>query len=119
MGALGLALIRNNSQLMNQIRSVEYSYDNIPQVLRSLKNHEFDVCVGDISIMATYLTKEPDTYSLVEEAIALDSFVYAFKKGSKALKNEVEEALFDLEKTGKLEEISKKWFGINMVIFGK
>ena len=119
MGALGLALIRNNSQLMNQIRSVEYSYDNTPQVLKSLKNHEFDACVGDISIMSIYLTKEPDTYSLVEEAIALDSFVYAFKKGSKALKNEVEEALFDLEKTGKLEKISRKWFGINMVIFGK
>ncbi len=119
MGSLGLALIRNNSQLMNQIRSVEYSYDNTPQVLKSLKNHEFDACVGDISIMSIYLTKEPDTYSLVEEAIALDSFVYAFKKGSKALKNEVEEALFDLEKTGKLEKISRKWFGINMVIFGK
>ena len=34
MGSLGLALIRNNSQLMNQIRSVEYSYDNTPQVLK-------------------------------------------------------------------------------------
>lgn len=119
MGSLGLALIRNNSQLMNQIRSVEYSYDNTPQVLRSLKNHEFDACVGDISIMSIYLTKEPDTYSLVEEAIALDSFVYAFKKGSEGLKTEVEKALFYLEKTGKLEEISRKWFGINLVIFGK
>ena len=119
MGSLGLALIRNNSQLMNQIRSVEYSYDNTPQVLRSLKNHEFDACVGDISIMSIYLTKEPDTYSLVEEAIALDSYVYAFKKGSEGLKTEVEKALFYLEKTGKLEEISRKWFGINLVIFGK
>ena len=119
IGALGLALIRNNSQLMNQIRSVEYSYDNTPQVLRSLKNHEFDACVGDISIMSIYLTKEPDTYSLVEEAIALDSYVYAFKKGSEGLKTEVEKALFYLEKTGKLEEISRKWFGINLVIFGK
>ena len=119
IGALGLALIRNNSQLMNQIRSVEYSYNTLPQVLNSLRKHEVDVCVGDISIMATYLTKEPDTYSLVEEAIALDSYVYAFKKGSTALKNEVEEALFDLEKTGKLEKISRKWFGINLVIFGK
>lgn len=119
IGALGLALIRNNSQLMNQIRSVEYSYNTLPQVLNSLRKHEVDVCVGDISIMATYLTKEPDTYSLVEEAIALDSYVYAFKKGSEGLKTEVEKALFYLEKTGKLEEISRKWFGINLVIFGK
>ena len=119
IGALGLALIRNNSQLMNQIRSVEYSYNTLPQVLNSLRKHEVDACVGDLSIMATYLTKEPDTYSLVEEAIALDSYVYAFKKGSEGLKTEVEKALFYLEKTGKLEEISRKWFGINLVIFGK
>ena len=119
IGALGLALIRNNSQLMNQIHSVEYSYNTLPQVLNSLRKHEVDVCVGDLSIMATYLTKEPDTYSLVEEAIALDSYVYAFKKGSEGLKTEVEKALFYLEKTGKLEEISRKWFGINLVIFGK
>lgn len=119
IGALGLALIRNNTKLMNQIDSVEYSYNTLPQVLNSLRKHEVDACVGDLSIMATYLTKEPDTYSLVEEAIALDSYVYAFKKGSKGLKTEVEKALFYLEKTGKLEEISRRWFGINLVIFGK
>ena len=119
IGSFGASLIRNNTKLMNQIDSLEYSYNTLPQVLNSLRKHEVDACVGDISIMATYLTKEPDTYSLVEEAIALDSFVYAFKKGSEGLKTEVEKALFYLEKTGKLEEISKRRFGINLVIFGK
>ncbi|AIN93997.1 substrate-binding periplasmic protein [Treponema putidum] len=119
MGGLGLTLIKNNPELMNQIYLVEYLYNNIPQILNSLKNHEVDACVGDISIMATYLTKEPDTYSLIEEAIALDSFVYAFKKGSTALKEEVENALFEMEEAGRLEKISRKWFGTNMVIFGK
>ena len=119
IGSFGASLIRNNTKLMNQIDSLEYSYNTLPQVLNSLRKHEVDACVGDISIMATYLTNEPDVYTLIEEAIALDSYVYAFKKGSEGLKTEVEKALFYLEKTGKLEEISKRWFGINLVIFGK
>ncbi len=117
--SLGAYLIKNSPEIMSQIHSLNDSYSNIPQILGDLKAFGVDACVGDLSIMATYLTNEPDVYTLIEEAIALDSYVYAFKKGSEDLKTEVEKALFYLEKTGKLEEISRKWFGINMVILGK
>ena len=69
--------------------------------------------------MAEYLNKEPGVYSLVEQAIALDSYVYAFKKGNKALKAEIERVLYILEKKGVLEKISRKWFSKDLLIFGK
>lgn len=118
-GSLGAVLIKNNPDMMSQIHSMNDSYDNIPQILGDLKNLGVDACVGDISAITEYLSKEPDVYSLVEQAIALDSYVYAFKKGNKALKTEIERVLYILEKKGVLEKISRKWFATNLVIFGK
>ena len=117
--SLGAYLIKNSPEIMSQIHSLNDSYSNIPQILGDLKAFGVDACVGDISTMTEYLNKEPDVYSLVEQAIALDSYVYAFKKGNKALKAEIERVLYILEKKGVLEKISRKWFGINMVILGK
>ena len=118
-GSLGADLIKNNPDLMSQIHSLNESYDNIPQILEDLKTLGLDACVGDISLMAEYLNKEPGVYSLVEQAIAQDSYVYAFKKGNKALKTEIERVLYILEKKGVLEKISRKWFGKDLLIFGK
>ena len=118
-GSLGAELIKNNPDIMSQIHSLNDSYENIPQILGDLKAFGVDACVGDISTMASYLDKEPDVYSLIEQAIALDAYVYAFKKGSEALKSEIEQVLYELEYEGVLEKISRKWFGTNMVIFGK
>ncbi len=117
--SLGAYLIKNSPEIMSQIHSLNDSYSNIPQILGDLKAFGVDACVGDISTMTEYLNKEPDVYSLVEQAIALDSYVYAFKKGNKALKAEIERVLYILEKKGVLEKISRKWFGVDLLIFGK
>ena len=118
-GSFGADLIKNNPDIMTRIHSLNDSYENIPQMLGDLKNLGLDACVGDISTMTEYLNKEQDVYSLVEQAIALDSYVYAFKKGNKALKTEIERVLYILEKKGVLEKISRKWFGKDLLIFGK
>ncbi|UTC82988.1 ABC transporter substrate-binding protein [Treponema denticola] len=118
-GSLGPELIKNNPDIMSQIHSLNDSYDNIPQILEDLKIFGVDACVGDISAIIEYLSKEPNVYSLVEQAIALDYYVYAFKKGNKALKAEIERVLYILEKKGVLEKISRKWFGKDLLIFGK
>ena len=49
----------------------------------------------------------------------MDYYVYAFKKGNLALKNEVEKNLLKLEQQGTLEKISRKWFGADRIILGK
>lgn len=118
-GSLSIDIIKKESEFMDNIQSLDDSYGNTPQVLRDLKNNKIDICVGDISTIASYLKAEPDVYRLFEQPIALDSYVYAFKKGNKALKTEIEQVLLVLEQKGVLEKISRKWFGINMVIFGK
>ena len=118
-GSLGAALIKNNPEIMNKIHSLNDSYSNIPQILGDLKAFGIDACVGDISTLSSYFNKEPDVYSLVEQAIALDSYAYAFKKGSVALKTEIEQVLYELEYKGTLEKISRKWFGTDIIIFGK
>jgi len=117
--SLSISLLKNNPDIMSRVSEVKESYNNIPEVLSDLKNYGIDACVGDITTLALYLKTEPNVYTLFEQAIALDSYVYAFKKGNLALKKEVEQNLLEMEERGIFEKISRKWFGINLVIFGK
>lgn len=118
-GSLGVSIIKNNPELMAKITSVRDTYNNITEVLGDLKNLGIDAGVADISAISEYLAKEPDVYKIFEDALAIDYYVYAFKKGNLALKNEVEKTLLKLEQQGRLEKISRKWFGADRIILGK
>lgn len=118
-GSLSISLLKNNPDIMSRVSEVKESYNNIPEVLSDLKSYAIDACVGDMTTLATYLKAEPDVYTLFEQAIALDSYVYAFKKGNLALKNEIEQNLLEMEEIGFFEKASRKWFGTNMIILGK
>lgn len=118
-GSLSVSLIKNNPDIMSRISEVKEYYKNTTELLGDLKNHAIDACVGDITTLAVYLKSEPNVYTLFEEAIALDSYVYAFKKGNLALKNEIEQNLLQMEERGVFEKASRKWFDTNIVILGK
>lgn len=118
-GSLGISVIKNNPEIMAKMTSVRDTYNNITEVLGDLKNLGIDACVADLSTIIEYLTNEPDVYKIYEEALAMDYYVYAFKKENLALKNEIEKNLFKLEKKGTLEKISRKWFSADRVILGK
>ena len=66
------------------------------------------------SVMAEYYIAQqadPNQYVVIPEPLATEAYVIAFKKGDNALKNQIETALSELKKNGRLAEISKKWFG--------
>ena len=118
-GSLGISVIKNNPELTAKIAYVRDTYNNITEVLGDLKNLGIDAGVADLSAIIEYLANEPDVYKIFGDALAMDYYVYAFKKGSLALKNEVEKNLLKLEQQGTLEKISRKWFGADRIILGK
>ena len=118
-GSLGISVIKNNPELTAKIAYVRDTYNNITEVLGDLKNLGIDAGVADLSAIIEYLANEPDVYKIFGDALAMDYYVYAFKKRSLALKNEVEKNLLKLEQQGTLEKISRKWFGADRIILGK
>ena len=74
------------------------------------------------SIIGNYLlTSKGKDYETIpsRDIIQTKGSVIAFKQGNTELRDKVQNALYELNREGKLEEISNKWFGKNMVIIGE
>ena len=92
-------------------------YDTYDTAIMDLKAGRIDVIAVD-QVLGEYKNNNMNgelaecTYSL-----GADYYVIGFKKGNDGLKDKVNEAIKALLDNGKAEEISKKWFGKNIVVF--
>ncbi len=71
------------------------------------------------NIIGNYLitSKNKDYETIPSENITISSgSVIAFKQGNVELKDKIQNALVKLNEEGKLDEISNKWFGKDMII---
>ena len=71
------------------------------------------------NIIGNYLitSKGKDYETIPSENITVSSgSVVAFKQGNVELKKKIQNALVKLNEDGKLDEVSNKWFGKDMII---
>ncbi len=115
---VGLDVIKFDKKFDGMFKEVK-EYHGTMAGISDVKNRGVDAAIADISIITKILKDNPGVFQIIEEAIASDYYVYAFKKGNHTLKNEVEKTLIELEEFGVLEEISRKWFGADVIIIGK
>ncbi len=112
--ALGLLNKLDNASDLNIMEYKDYD-----QAILDLKAGRVDVVAID-QVLGQYKNKNLD--GLLEECsydLGNDFYVVGFRKEDVELTNKVNSAIETLVKNGKAEEISKKWFGKNIVIFGK
>ena len=92
-------------------------FRNHNESLKAVLNNECSAAImGDIVYKA--LIKEnnlENEFKVMEKPLLYTNHVIGFKKGNVELKNKFEEALQSLIDSKKAEEISKKWFGENLV----
>ena len=62
------------------------------------------------------MTKETDTFVLVEESLAPEQYGIGVKKGNEALLEKLQAAFDTMNEDGKAAEISTKWFGEDRVL---
>lgn len=67
-------------------------------------------CVLMDEIVANYYISKGSAYRVLDEALADEEYGIGFKKGSVALRDEVESILKEMKADGTLAEISTKWF---------
>lgn len=115
-GSVGMDILE---KYMKDIFSQIKGYNETTVTFSELQNRSIDACITDLSAAAYLMKYQSNDFAILENCLASDSYVYAFKKGSVALKNEVEAALMALEENGTLEKISRKWFDANIIILGK
>lgn len=73
-----------------------------------------DSIVADYSIIAT-----GGPFAVVGAPLAKEAYGVAFRKGDKALRDEVQKTMEDMAKDGTVARISTKWFGHDISVIGK
>ena len=104
------------SEFGKGVQIVEYG-DNLTAFM-DLETEGIDALFCS-SIIGNYLitSKNKDYNTVPSEGITVSNgSVVAFKQGNTSLRDEVESALVKLNAEGKLDSISNKWFGKDMII---
>ncbi len=86
------------------------SYDESVSVFNDLKTERLDASVVDYGVAMEYIANNPDDYAITKIMLSNEPLAVTIKKGNLELKDKVNKALANLSKTGKLKEISEKWF---------
>ncbi len=88
--------------------------DNV-MLLNGLKQGELDSVFTD-SIVIYYIARESEDFVLLRKSYSDEEMAVGFRKGDAALRDKVQEILFDMKADGRLAEISSKWFGSDITI---
>jgi len=94
-------------------------FQNTQEAINALEKDEVECVVYDLLSINNLIQTRKGSYRVLDEAIAYEEYVIAFRKEDIALKNAVESTLEEMAKTDFLEKTSKKWFGANISIIGR
>ncbi|MBN6885430.1 polar amino acid transport system substrate-binding protein [Cytobacillus horneckiae] len=100
----------NANDISKNVKEITEFSDNV-LALSDLKSGRLDAVIIDEVVIDYYMTKEKDTFKILDESLAPEEYGIGVKKGNEQLLNELQSALDALIEDGTAGEISKKWFG--------
>ena len=105
----------NDNPIKSKIKKVTEFDDNV-MALNDLKSGRLDAVVIDEIVIDYYMTKEKDTFKILDESLAPEEYGIGVKKGNEELLNKLQKALDEMNEDGTAAEISEKWFGEDQVL---
>ncbi|ERI09740.1 amino acid ABC transporter substrate-binding protein [Aneurinibacillus aneurinilyticus] len=105
----------DGNPIKSKIKNVSKYKDNVI-ALSDLKIGRTDAVVIDEVVARYYMSKEKDTFKILDESLAPEEYGVGVKKGNEKLLNELQKALDEINKDGTAAKISKKWFGEDKVL---
>jgi polar amino acid transport system substrate-binding protein len=101
--------------IKSKIKTVTEFNDNV-LALNDLKSGRLDAVVIDEVVINYYMTKEKDTFKIMDESLAPEEYGVGVKKGNEELLKNLQKALDDMNADGTAAKISTKWFGEDKVL---
>jgi polar amino acid transport system substrate-binding protein len=89
--------------------------DNYPDVIRALAQGRGDAMVDVIDFVGEHMNKHDVKWKVLDTPVNVYFCTLGLAKGNDSLRNWLNIALFDLHRTGFIDETWKKWFGIDML----
>ena len=104
------------SSIFNDLKEA-VRLNNVNECFDAVRKNEYSAAVvDDIIYKKSIVNSELENeFKTLKEPLSTGNYVIGFKKGNIELKNQFEEAIQSLIDSKRAEEISKKWFGENLV----
>lgn len=114
-GSSGYDSFNSNPEILKSIvkNNDATQYESFNEALIDLENDRIDALLID-RVYANYYLKQQNKlqdYNIINAGFEGDSFAVGARKADTTLVKKVNEALKELYKEGKFQEISNKWFG--------
>ncbi len=99
-------------EIMGDDSDIIYNkFDTVMQAFDELTLGRADAVLVDIVVAKYYIAKDPAKYQIVWESEDSEPIGICIRKEDQDLADEVDKAIDSLYASGKMAEISKKWFG--------
>lgn len=115
LGSSGEDALAADTETENSLKEVR-RYSNYVDALMDLKAERVDAVVVDEVVGRYYISKKPGEYKIAKDNFGEEQYGIGFRKGDISLINEVNRILDEMNDDGTTAEISKKWFGKDIVI---
>lgn len=105
----------NANPIKDKIKTVTEFKDNV-LALNDLKSGRLDAVVIDEVVIKYYMSKEKESFKILDESLAPEEYGVGVKKGNDKLLEKLQKALDDMNEDGTAAKISEKWFGEDKVL---
>ncbi|QEK12670.1 amino acid ABC transporter substrate-binding protein [Crassaminicella thermophila] len=110
LGSSGEDALNADVDTVKSVKEVR-KFSNYTEALLDLKAKRVDAVVIDEIVGRYYMAKRPKEYKVAKEDFGKEGYGIGFRLGDVAFKEEVDKILDEMKKDGTAAEISKKWFG--------
>lgn len=107
--------VNGNKEFKDSLKELIMVSDNV-KALMDLEVGGSDAVVMDEVVARYYMAKDPSKYKILDASLAEEKYVIGFRKGDKALCEEVNKYLKELSEEGVLTDLSRKWLKDDLTI---
>jgi len=86
-----------------------YDMDNLVSATASLESNKIDALIYERTTLTAIANQNPEL-EVIDEPVKLVDVSIAVKKGNTSLLNSVNKAITDLQNTGTMDDMKKRWF---------
>lgn len=105
----------NAHSVKDEIASLSEYGDNVLALI-DLKAGRTQAVIIDSVVGEYYMTQEPDTFKILDDALAPEQYGVGVKKGNEKILEELQAALDMMNENGIAAKISEKWFGEDRIL---
>lgn len=113
-GSSSVDALNNDAATLKSFKELKKYPDNVNALL-DLKAGRVDAVVVDEIVGRYYTNKKPGEYTILSDSFGSEEYGVGLRKDDTQLLEKIQKALDDMKKDGTSAEISKKWFGENIV----